>query len=367
MTSILYIGMDVHTTNYTLCAYTFEGKKVFARTTINPELDELLKYLANLQQRFPGCELVCGYEAGCLGYSLYHQLTRNKYQCVILAPTTIPSTAKEIKTDRRDALKIAQCLANGTYSPVYVPTDKDNAAKEYIRMRDDVQAILKQTKQQINAMCLRHGFSYPEKSRWTAKHLKWLRELKLGDPILQETLSEYLVTYEQLNDKLERLDQRIEEFANHVNYAEKVKKLICFKGIKVHTALSFLVEIGDFQRFPTAPQFAAFLGLVPGEDSSSDSIHRGPITKAGNSHLRRLLVESANCYNRVRLGRKSADLKQRQAGNTSEVIAYADKANDRLRRKYVRISTNSKANIAKTAVARELACFIWGMMNDRLD
>ena len=366
MTSILYIGMDVHSTNYTLCAYMFEGKKSFARTTINPKIDELLKYLANLQQHYPGYELVCGYEAGCLGYSLFHQLTRNKYKCIILAPTTMPSTPKEIKTDRRDALKIAQCLAYGTYSPVHVPTDQDNAVKEFIRMRDDAQALLKQTKQQINAMCLRHGFSYPEKSRWTGKHLKWLRELELGNAILQETLAEYLVTYAQLSDKLERLDQRIEELAKQKDYAEKVKKLICFKGIKVHTALSFLVEVGDFQRFPTAPQFAAFLGLVPGENSSSDTIRRGPITKAGNSHLRRLLVESANCYNRVRLGKKSVDLKQRQAGNTPEVIAYADKANDRLRRKYVRISTNSRANIAKTAVARELACFIWGMMNNKL-
>ena len=310
-------------------------------------------------QHYPGYELVCGYEAGCLGYSLFHQLTRNKYKCIILAPTTMPSTPKEIKTDRRDALKIAQCLAYGTYSPVHVPTDQDNAVKEFIRMRDDAQALLKQTKQQINAMCLRHGFSYPEKSRWTGKHLKWLRELELGNAILQETLAEYLVTYDQLSDKLERLDQRIEELAKQKDYAEKVKKLICFKGIKVHTALSFLVEVGDFQRFPTAPQFAAFLGLVPGENSSSDTIRRGPITKAGNSHLRRLLVESANCYNRVRLGKKSVDLKQRQAGNTPEVIAYADKANDRLRRKYVRISTNSRANIAKTAVARELACFIF--------
>ncbi len=366
MTSILYIGMDVHSTNYTLCAYMFEGNKSFARTTINPKIDELLKYLANLQQHYPGYELVCGYEAGCLGYSLFHQLTRNKYKCIILAPTTMPSTPKEIKTDRRDALKIAQCLAYGTYSPVHVPTDQDNAVKEFIRMRDDAQALLKQTKQQINAMCLRHGFSYPEKSRWTGKHLKWLRELELGNAILQETLAEYLVTYDQLSDKLERLDQRIEELAKQKDYAEKVKKLICFKGIKVHTALSFLVEVGDFQRFPTAPQFAAFLGLVPGENSSSDTIRRGPITKAGNSHLRRLLVESANCYNRVRLGKKSVDLKQRQAGNTPEVIAYADKANDRLRRKYVRISTNSRANIAKTAVARELACFIWGMMNNKL-
>ena len=141
---------------------------------------------------------------------------------------------------------------------------------------------------------------------------------------------------------------------------------MCFKGIKTHTALSLIVETSDFQRFPTASQYAAFLGLVPGEHSSSDSCNRLPITKAGNSHLRRLLIEAANCYSRARVGRKCPDLKQRQKGNRPELIAYADKANDRLRRKYVRISTRSGGNIAKTAVARELACFVWGMMNDKI-
>ena len=368
MTSITYIGIDVHTTNYTLCAFSLEGNKVFGQTTINPSLDELLKYLATIKSRTGGDDsfLLCGYEAGCLGYTLYHQLSKHDYQCVILAPTTMPSTAKEIKTDKRDALKIAKCLAYGTYSSVYVSNDQDNAVKEYIRMRDDTQTLLKQTKQQINSLCIRHGHFYAERSRWTPKHLSWLRSLKLDNPVLQETLTEYLVTYTQLSDKLERFDKRIEELAQRDEYREKVNKLVCFKGIKTHTALSFVVEIGDFKRFPSAGQFAAFLGLVPGEHSSGVSQRRGSITKAGNRHLRRLLVESANCYSRVQVGRKSAALKARQAGNIPEVIACADKANDRLRRKYMRIMTRSKANIAKTAVARELACFIWGMMNDKI-
>ena len=249
---------------------------------------------------------------------------------------------------------------------VLVPTDQDNGVKEYIRMRDDAQIMLKQTKQQINALCLRHGKIFDGNSRWTPKHMKWLRDVKFANAIVQETFSEYLITLNQLIDKIDRLDKRIEEFARLAEYAEKVNKLVCFKGIRVHTALSLIVETGDFQRFPAAQQYSAFLGLVPGEHSSSDSCHRLPITKAGNSHLRRLLTEAANSYSRVRLGRKCSDLKQRQQGNSPEVIAYADKANDRLRRKYVRISTRSKANIAKTAVARELACFVWGMMNDKI-
>ena len=367
MTSITYIGMDVHTTNYTLCAFTREGKKAFGRTTINPDIKELVKYLETLNKQLGGdTEFECGYEAGCLGYTLYHELRAKGYKCVILAPTTMPSTAKEIKTDKRDALKIAKCLAYGTYSPVHVPTDQDNAIKEYIRMRDDARARLKQTKQQINALCLRHGKIFEGRSRWTAKHMQWLRSIKFGNDVVQETFSEYLLTLDQLTDKVERLDKRIAEFAQQEEYVEKVNKLVCFKGIKVHTALSLIVETSDFQRFPTAQQYSAFLGLVPGERSSSDSCHRLPITKAGNSHLRRLLIEAANSYSRARVGRKCASLKQRQQGNAPEVIAYADKANDRLRRKYIRISTRSRANIAKAAVARELACFVWGMMNDKI-
>lgn len=367
MNSITYIGMDVHTTNYTLCAFTLEGQKLFAQTSINPDIKELVKYLETLNARQGGkAEFVCGYEAGCLGYTMYHELTARGYKCVVLAPTTIPSKPNEIKTDKRDARKIAKCLAYGTYSSVYVPSDQDNAIKEYIRMRDDAQTMLKQTKQQISALCLRHGKVFDGKSSWTAKHIQWLRKVKFTNAIVQETLDEYLVTLEQLSDKVERLDRRIEEFSQMDGYAEKVKKLVCFKGIKTHTAMSLIVETSDFRRFPSAPQYAAFLGLVPGEHSSSDSCRRLSITKAGNSHLRRLLTEAANSYSRARVGRKSANLKQRQQGNAPEIIAYADKANDRLRRKYIRIATRSKANIAKTAVARELACFVWGMMNNQV-
>ena len=139
--------------------------------------------------------------------------------------------------------------------------------------------------------------------------------------------------------------------------------------LATHTAMSLLSEVGDFNRFPSAENFSAFLGLVPRQHSSSDSKHFGAITKAGNSHLRRLLTEAATCYNRGVAGKKSALLKKRQEGNMPEVIAYADRGSERLRRKYIHLVLNNKkpSNIAKIAVARELACFIWGMMTDHID
>ena len=292
MNSILYVGMDVHKENYTLCCYSFDRDKVEYRQTVPSDYRLILKYLEQVRRKYPEeVEFICGYEAGCLGYSLYHQLTDHGVKCIILAPTTMGITnTNRIKTDRKDAANIARCLAFHTYSAVY------------------------------------------------------------------------------LTDKLERLDARIEELAGNERYGERVCRLGCFIGIKPHTALSLLVEVGDFRRFEKAPNFAGFLGLVPGEDSSGGGRNRLAITKAGNSHLRRLLVESSQSYSRGTIGFKSKELKKRQEGNPPEVVAYADRANERLRRRYYRMTlkNGAKRNVAIVAVARELACFVWGMMTDEI-
>ena len=370
MNSILYVGMDVHKENYTLCCYSFEKDDLLYKQTIDPDYKMILKYLEQIRVRqSEEIEFVCGYEAGSLGYSLYHQLTDHGIKCVILAPTTMGITnTSHIKTDKRDAGNIARCLAFRTYSVVFVPTHQDNEVKEYIRMRDDQKKALKIIKQQILALVLRHGYRFTEgRNYWTMKHIKWLKSLNM-DGILQESLDEYLITYEYLSNKIERMDKRIEELAEDERYQINVKKLSCFIGVKTHTALSALVEIGDFKRFGKAEQMAAYLGLVPGEDSSGGKHKRGGITKAGNSHVRRLLVEAAQSYTRGAIGHKSLDLKKRQTGCEPQIIAYADKANERLRRKFYRMTlqNGTKRNVAATAIARELACFMWGVMTDHV-
>ena len=198
-------------------------------------------------------------------------------------------------------------------------------------------------------------------------HLKWLGSLN-PEALYKEILDEYLLTYHTLSNKLERLDARIEELANKDEYRESVKKLCCFIGVKTHTALSVIVEVGDFNRFATAEKFASYIGLVPGEDSSGDDRTRLGITKAGNRQIRMLLTEACQSYSRGKAGYKSKELKARQTGNTPQVIAYADKANERLRRRYYKMVLNNskKHNVAKTAIARELACFMWGMMTDHI-
>ena len=372
MNRILKIGMDVHTTNYTLCAMEpliGEEDRVFATIKVTPDYKNILMFIEKLKMKLGmdnQYDIQCGYEAGCLGYSLYNQLTAAGVKCVILAPTTmLTPQGVRIKTDARDALMIAQCLSYGGYHAVYIPTEEDDSVKEYLRMRNDHRLALKKVKQQINAFCIRHGYHY-EGTKWTLAHLRWLKQLELKG-LYRETLEEYMATYEEQTAKIERFDQRIEEIAGQERYQEKVKRLGCFLGVKPHTALSLIVETGDFARFAKGNVYAAYLGLAPGENSSSDNVNRLGITKAGNSHLRLLLTEAAGGICKGAVGHKSKDLRARQNGNAAEVIAYADKANTRLRSKYYRmIRHGKKRNVAVAAVARELACFVWGMMTDNI-
>ena len=366
----VYVGMDVHKESFTLCAYTLEKEKGSYSRRTPADYKEVLKYLEFLRTVYGNDTIfVCGYEAGCLGYTLYHQLTDHHVDCVILAPTTMLEQRgkKRIKTDKRDAEIIGKCLAQHNYSPVHVPTASDEEVKEFLRMRDDHKLALKKVKQQILAFCLRHNYRFDGNSHWTAAHINWLKSLT-PEALYKEILDEYLLTYTILSDKLERLDKRIEELAAKDEYKEAVGKLCCFIGIKTHTALSVIVEVGDFKRFASAEKFASYIGLVPGEDSSGDGQTRLGITKAGNRHVRMLLTEASQCYSRGQIGYKSKALKARQDGNTPQVITYADKANERLRRRYYKmvLSKCKKHNVAKTAIARELACFMWGMMTDNI-
>ena len=372
MKRILRIGMDVHSTNYTLCAMEpiiGEDDRIFATIDVAPDYKNILLFIENLKMKLGmdyEYDIQCGYEAGCLGYSLYNQLTAANVKCVILAPTTmLTQQGVRVKTDARDARMIAQCLSYGGYHAVYIPTEEDDSVKEYLRMRDDHKLALKKVKQQINAFCLRHGYHYAQ-TKWTIAHWKWLKKLEL--PVLyREVLDEYMASYEEYVAKIERFDQRIEELASQERYAEKVKRLGCFLGIKTHTALSLIVETGDFSRFVKGNIYAAFLGLAPGEDSSGSKTNRTGLSKAGNGHLRKLLIESAGGICKGMVGHKSKELKARQNGNTAEVIAYADKANTRLRSRYYKFIRQGKArNVAVAAIARELACFVWGMMTDNI-
>lgn len=376
MNRIVYIGMDVHTSNYTLCSldpgYGVKKDNYFAEVQFtNNFVTNVVNYVSNLKKKMKDCEFVCGYEAGCLGYSTYKDLTKAGIKCVIMAPSTmaVQKGGKKVKNDRRDARVIAQCLAYQTYKEVYVLSEHDEAVRGYLRMRDSHNKALKRIKQQIIAFCTGHGLFSPTKSNWTVAHLKWLKDLKFNDPVEQEILNEYLSSLIFLRDKIKAMDVRIEELASEKQYCENVKKLRCIKGIETNVALILLAEIGDFNRFSKPTDFAAYLGLIPGEQSSGDKVRGTGITKAGNSTLRRKLTESAKGYWRGRIGIKSATFKKLEKELPKEVTEYALKANTRLQRKFFNMThvKGKNMNVAASACAREMACFVWGLITNHYE
>lgn len=208
----------------------------------------MLKFVTHIKEQLEDEVFVkCGYEAGCLGYALYHSLVALGLHCDILAPTAMLRSAKNkvVKNDKLDARMIAQNLANGTYKAVHVPDSEDVETKEYIRMVQSAKKSLKRIKQEIKALVLRHGYFYDGKSTWTIAYMKWLKALNMSD-ILKEVLEGYLVQYEYLTDKLERLKGRIEGFSHQERYAEPVAHLRTFKGIDTTSAMTIQVEISDF-------------------------------------------------------------------------------------------------------------------------
>lgn len=286
----ILVRMDVHKEKFSLCCYSIEKDEFSHPHTTAADYKHVLAYIAPLQGVFSeNASFLCGYEAGCLGFTLYHQLTDHNVDCVILAPTTmlVIKGKKKIKTDRRDARNIAKYLAHHDYNPVHIPTEQDEQVKEYIRMRTDHKLALKKVKQQILVLvfCLRHNLRYEGKNHWTTSHVGWLKSLR-PETLYEEILKEYLLTFENLTDKIERLDKRIDELAAKEEYGESVKKLSCFPGVQTQTALSSIVEVGDFKRFSSAEKFASYLRLVPGENSCGNGQTRLGITKAGNTHIR---------------------------------------------------------------------------------
>jgi hypothetical protein len=242
--------------------------------------------------------------------------------------------------------------------------------KNFTRLRNIRNESLKKAKQNLLSFLLRMGRTFSEgKSYWTQLHFKWLRNQKFDEVVDQETFTEYLQEVHDQQEKVDRYNQRIGELADQEKYRGGVARLCCFRGIETYTALSLLSEIGDFSRFATAQQFSAFLGLVPSEESSGQKERRGAITKAGNTRLRLLLIEASKSMARSSIfGKKSKRLLARQKGNDANVIAYADRANRRMPQVYGRlIARGVHYNKASVAVACELSCFVWGMMNNRIN
>ena len=285
--------------------------------------------------------------------------------CYIAAPSLLPrKPGDRIKTDKRDAIILAKVLRNQEIVSVYVPTRSDESVRDFLRMCNDTKSDLKRQKQRLVLFLLRIGKKYDTgKSYWTGPHRTWLKSLQFKEEMHKFSFEIQFNAILEQEAKLKILIDKIEEISAEVRYAEKVSKLRCFKGIDTLTALTFIAEIGDFRRFGKAHEFMSYLGLVPSEHSSGGKRRVGSITKAGNSRLRNLLIESSWHYRHYSVSKR---LTMRRKGQSPQAIDYANKAGKRLSKKFMKLVSRGK-NPQKTvtAVARELSGFIWGMMNGK--
>jgi transposase len=307
-------------------------------------------------------QVVACYEAGPSGYDLYRQLAALEVPCQVIAPALTPRRPGDrIKTDRRDAAKLVRLFRAGELTPITVPDEAAEAVRDLIRCREDVQEDLLRWRHRLVKFLARHGRVYRDGRHWTLRHWSWIRSQQFALPALTRTYHEYRGTVEQLLARVADLDREIAALADTAPYRERAGWLRCFRGIDTLAAMTLLAELGDLARFPHPRELMAYLGLVPSEASSGDREQRGSITKAGNMHVRRLLVEAAWHYRHPpRLG---ARLAQRSQGQPPTVRAQAWHAQLRLHRRYRHLVGHGKRPpVAVVALARELVGFLWAAL-----
>jgi transposase len=356
-----YVGIDSHKASLVV-AVRKSGVEKPEERTIRNEPRAVARWAKKLLQEAPG-RVAAAYEAGPCGYVLQRQLQALGIECRVVAPALIPvKPGERVKTDRRDARKVAELLEAGLLTEVHPPSEAEEAVRDLCRAREDVRQDRARCQHRLSKFLLRRGLHWTRgRKQWTQAHAAWLRGLRMEHGADQAVLDDYQLAVEQLDERLRSLEAKLEARSQEAPYAEPVAWLRCFRGIDTVTALTVVAELHDIRRFERPRQLMAYLGLVPSEHSSGSRQQRGGITKAGNVHVHRVLVEAAWHYRH----RPSVSyrLRKRREGQPGEVIAMADRAQQRLNRRYRRLLERGKAhNKVVTAVARELAGFLWAVL-----
>jgi len=355
----LFVGLDVHKRTIAVAtAPDTAGTPCVYYGTIANTPDALRRLCKKLAA--DGAELHFCYEAGPCGYVVQRRLSRLGHRCDVVAPTLIPRKAGDrMKNDRRDAMTLAQNLRAGHLVEVWVPDEAHEAMRDLVRMRALAKRDLRRARQQLQSFLLRHGRSYSGTS-WSKAHRGWLADLSFGQPAQHLVLQEHVQRIERAEELGERVQQAIVDLLPAWTLAPVVEALQALRGVSVVNAATLVAEIGCFGRFDHPRQLMAYLGLVPSEHSSGQTIRRGPITKSGNTLARTCLVEAAWTYRFP--ARVSRIIQGRSAHLPEPIRATAWKAQVRLTRRYRRLMAAGKvAPKVVTAIARELIGFIWAI------
>ena len=358
-----FIGLDVHKSTISV-AIADEGQegevRFYGKIDNTPQaIGKVIKKLTTAE-----VELRFIYEAGSCGFALYRYLSGNGLKCIVTAPSMIPRRSSDrIKNDRRDAITLARLYRAGELTPIYVPSPEDETVRDLTRGRRDAREADRKAKQRLNSFLLRNNFIFSGKKKWTKTHYNWLAQLKMKYPAQKIALQEYIDTVEECTQRIARLTEQISQVAEEWRMAPVVKALQSLKGVSMLTAVTTIAEIGDLTRFQKPKELMAYLGLVPSEHSSGESNKRGGITKTGNTHARKALVESAWTYRYP--ARLSLRLLKRQEGLPKNIRQIAWKAQLRLCARYRRMMARKKPiQVVVIAIARELSAYMWAIARE---
>lgn len=362
MSILAYVGIDAHESSHSICVLESGSSAPVLRMKIDNDPDQIGRVFRKLSAKY---DLRCCYEASSGGYVLQRQLDALGICCDVIAPSLIPKKPGDrIKTDNRDALNLAQLYRSDQLTVVSPPTPEQEAARRLTRMREQSVRDVVETKNQLNRFLGGLDRRYQKKSRWTQAHWKWLRGQTFDDDLNQFVFDELIGVLTFKLARLAEVERKVLELAASPAYKKMVDKLCCLKGVGLVTAMTLIAEIIDFDRFPSATALMSYLGLVPKENSSGNSRKQGGITKCGNAHCRRVLVEAAWKY--ARKPNLSATLKSRQQHQPATVVAHSWKAQTRLYKKFHSVAGRKPRAVAAVATARELIGFIWSIMTDRV-
>jgi transposase len=355
ITTLNRVGLDVHAKQTHLCALDVRSGEVQRRRVEGPP-EAVLPFLEGL-----GEGTIAAYEAGPTGFGLARQGAERGLDVRIIAPGLIPrAPGDRVKTDRRDAERLARLLAAGELRFVRVPSVEEEHFRDLVRCRDDLRGDRMRARHRVLKLLLRQGLHYPGPGHnWTERHLQWLAGLRFEDRAAQTTLLDYLAALYSLDQRATVLEATIAELAESGPRAQTIARLRCFRGIDTLSAAGLCAEIGDFGRFPRPAKLAGYLGITPSERTSDEKRRQGSITKAGPSHARRLLVEASHHY--ARIPNIGPTLRRRQEGQDARVCQIAWRAQRRLhaRWSHLRVHRGKPAGKVTVACARELSGFLW--------